>query len=97
MAIAMDFSVRLLDILTANNCAAFVLGKPRNLRIVEIADFFGRTTREKDLREFPDLLKPQGGNPEESIATEISIRVVRRRRRDALNADKAPHAKKSPP
>lgn len=97
MALTLDFSVRLLDILTANNFPGFVLAKLRNLRVVEISDFVGLAAREQDSGEFPELLKPQDGTPEDALTTKMSIRKAWRQCRDAQNADKAPPAKKSAP
>ena len=56
MAAAMDFSVRLLDILTASNFPEFVLAKLRDVRVVELADFVGLSSHGQDLGEFSQLL-----------------------------------------
>ena len=57
MAIALELPTRLAGILNSYEPPVIVIGKLREINVVEVADFVGLAAHAQDLGDFPQLLK----------------------------------------
>ena len=74
MAIALELSARLAEILNAQEVPAIVIEKRREIKAVDVADFAGLAAHARDLGGFFQLLKLADFSPEVALRTKMCVR-----------------------
>ena len=73
MAINIELSVRLREILTAHERPSTAIEKLRELQAVEVADFVRLASHSQDLGEIRRLIKSEQGTPEPAPRTKMVV------------------------
>ena len=76
MELNVELSARLHQILTYPDCPVGVIGKLRELQVVEAADCAWLAAHAQDVGELPKLLKIGDVAPEERLRTKMIIRRI---------------------
>ena len=85
MALNVELSAPLRQILKDRDCPGGVIGELRELQVVELADFAGLAARAQDLADFPHLPKLDDVTPEARLRTKMVIRRIWSECRDATS------------
>ena len=89
MAIAIELSARLAEILNSHEVHVVAIGKLREIKAVDVADFVGLAAHAKDLGDFPHLLKLEDVSPDVAMRTKMQVRRIWSECREALHPTKS--------